>query len=447
VNEETATVRFDDALPVLIKYVRDDMKLDPTTDGVFLRDGFGHIAFYAKIELSQKALSLHQKHLVKRLGRTAFPAGAALDARAAGATILDDPAALSQWIVVDNERIEIRLVDRRFFGRDWLATPSSTIDGIPPLMTFGSLKGGVGRTTALFVLAMHLARKGKNVLLIDLDLEAPGLAPLVFEGDERPRLGVLDYLVENGLGGISDADLVNFVGTSQLTDREQAHGRVDLAPATGTLTLQHPENMLAKLARGLVEDTDPEGMPRSLAEQIRELVTRLATRIAYDAVLVDARAGLAELTAGPLLGLGGNILLFCTDHPHTFEGYRYLMAHLATLPVPNRNDDWRERIRFVHAMAAPTSEGRRKFDDKLYEVLSETFYETDEDQSVFNFSLDDENAPHKAWRIFFDGRFLGVDPIEDRSILEEDVYKATFGTFIDAATDALGLAFLEGTGE
>ena len=93
---------------------------------------------------------------------------------------------------------------------------------------------------------MHLARMGRNVLLIDLDLEAPGLASLVFEGDERPPFGVLDYLVENGLGGVSDGDLVNFVGTSRLTDREEGGGRVDLVPATGTLTLQYPENMLEK---------------------------------------------------------------------------------------------------------------------------------------------------------------------------------------------------------
>src|SRR5262249_21543854 len=157
-----------------------------------------------------------------------------------------------------------------------------------------SLKGGVGRTTALFVLAIHLARLGRNVLLIDLDLEAPGLAPLIFEGNERPRFGVLDYLVESGLGAVSNEDLRNFVGTSLLTDREAGNGRVDLAPATGLTTLAHPENMLAKLARALVEHQSAEGPPQPLAMQIRELVSRLVKRASYDAVLVDARAGLGE---------------------------------------------------------------------------------------------------------------------------------------------------------
>lgn len=43
------------------------------------------------------------------------------------------------------------------------------------VITFYSYKGGVGRTMALANLACLLARKGKKVLLIDWDLEAPGL--------------------------------------------------------------------------------------------------------------------------------------------------------------------------------------------------------------------------------------------------------------------------------
>jgi Mrp family chromosome partitioning ATPase len=43
------------------------------------------------------------------------------------------------------------------------------------IVTFYSYKGGVGRTFALANLAVLLARRGKRVLLMDWDLEAPGL--------------------------------------------------------------------------------------------------------------------------------------------------------------------------------------------------------------------------------------------------------------------------------
>jgi MinD-like ATPase involved in chromosome partitioning or flagellar assembly len=44
------------------------------------------------------------------------------------------------------------------------------------IVTFYSFKGGVGRSRALANVAYQLARRGKRVLCIDLDLEAPGLA-------------------------------------------------------------------------------------------------------------------------------------------------------------------------------------------------------------------------------------------------------------------------------
>ena len=42
-------------------------------------------------------------------------------------------------------------------------------------VTFYSYKGGVGRTMALANVAAILAKQGRRVLLIDFDLEAPGL--------------------------------------------------------------------------------------------------------------------------------------------------------------------------------------------------------------------------------------------------------------------------------
>lgn len=43
-----------------------------------------------------------------------------------------------------------------------------------PVITFYSHKGGVGRTTAMTSYALHLAKQGMNVAIIDCDLEAPG---------------------------------------------------------------------------------------------------------------------------------------------------------------------------------------------------------------------------------------------------------------------------------
>ena len=65
-------------------------------------------------------------------------------------------------------------------------------------ITFYSYKGGVGRTTTLALTALQIARKGKKVVVIDMDLEAPGLSTILKQEDgiEYPKYGVVDFLVE-----------------------------------------------------------------------------------------------------------------------------------------------------------------------------------------------------------------------------------------------------------
>lgn len=64
------------------------------------------------------------------------------------------------------------------------------------ICTFYSFKGGVGRTMALVNTAVELAKRKKRVLVIDFDLEAPGIS--TFQGltcDAQAR-GVVDYVTE-----------------------------------------------------------------------------------------------------------------------------------------------------------------------------------------------------------------------------------------------------------
>ena len=67
------------------------------------------------------------------------------------------------------------------------------------IITFYSYKGGVGRTLALANIGVLLAKRGKRVLLMDWDLEAPGLdryfRPYIEEGFPTDR-GVIHLLHE-----------------------------------------------------------------------------------------------------------------------------------------------------------------------------------------------------------------------------------------------------------
>lgn len=64
------------------------------------------------------------------------------------------------------------------------------------VITFYSYKGGVGRTFALANIGVILAQWGCRVLLVDWDIEAPGLNQYFSEHSPPPTTGVLNFLLD-----------------------------------------------------------------------------------------------------------------------------------------------------------------------------------------------------------------------------------------------------------
>jgi Mrp family chromosome partitioning ATPase len=66
------------------------------------------------------------------------------------------------------------------------------------IITFYSYKGGTGRTMAVSNVAWILASNGYDVLLIDWDLEAPGLhrylRPFLIDRELVDTPGLIDYM-------------------------------------------------------------------------------------------------------------------------------------------------------------------------------------------------------------------------------------------------------------
>lgn len=62
------------------------------------------------------------------------------------------------------------------------------------ITTFYSFKGGVGRTFSLVNVATALARSGRKVLIVDFDLEAPGLQTFDELKPNSPSKGVVEFV-------------------------------------------------------------------------------------------------------------------------------------------------------------------------------------------------------------------------------------------------------------
>jgi MinD-like ATPase involved in chromosome partitioning or flagellar assembly len=314
---------------------------------------------------------------------------------------------------------------------------------VPLRIVFASLKGGVGRSTALAVVASDLAARGRNILVIDLDLEAPGLGALLLPDDRMPRFGVLDYLVENGIGGISNAALSDFIGASPLTT--SGGGRVDVVPVFGNRSAECYENILPKLARAMTEDVNEEGKVTPVGAQISEMIDRLSTRESYDIVLIDSRAGLAEVTAPAVLGLGALVLLFGTAQQQTIIGYRALFSGLKLLAMRavERGDsaDWRLMFKPVYAKASLDSRIGARHAAELYELFADNLYDPASSdvpaEGQWNFLADDPMAPHAPLTIPFDPRFVDFDPLRNQGHLAKAFYEQTFRPFLDGLDSAM----------
>jgi len=415
---------FDESFSALLNDVRTilgDAALDKT---LVHREAAGRLTFFYDGELTTEELEVLEKALREHLGPYARPDRVVADRRAPGAErVLAET--ICQWLPYEGRRI--RYVDRRIVGADWLISPPANMeDLVPPRFVFASIKGGVGRTTALCVAAADLARQGKNILVVDLDLEAPGLGSLLLREQDAPKFGAIDYLVESGIiKGAQLSSLVpGLVAPSFLTMREG--GRVDVVPAIGATT--KPENYLSKLAHALL-DVGPEGSTLTVHMKIGLLLDALTSGQSYDAVFVDARAGLAELAAGPMLGLGATVLLFGTAQRQTIEDYRLLFAHLASLVKPEEESPW-DKLRIVLAKATPNAEQHRWFREELYSLFQDYLYEEQEELEGFNFPEDDTTAPHYPIPIALNPIFADWEPTRRHDELTQPFYESSFRPFI-----------------
>lgn len=64
------------------------------------------------------------------------------------------------------------------------------------IVTFYSFKGGVGRSMSLVNVGVQLAQSGKKVLLVDFDLEAPGLSTFNLSKPNNDTPGLVDFVTD-----------------------------------------------------------------------------------------------------------------------------------------------------------------------------------------------------------------------------------------------------------
>lgn len=207
---------FDESLPMLVREIADQLGGEALEQGLVARDTSGRLHFVSSSpSISDEARAAIEDRLRRVLGGYVRQDRVISFRDEPGVETLIEESRTGAF-PMRHDSLDFRLLDRRIVGSAWVDPPQEVVTQ-PPRIVFASLKGGVGRTTALAVTASDLARRNRNILVIDLDLEAPGLGDMLLDDERMPRFGTVDYLVENGLGGVPDQYLSDFVGTSALT--------------------------------------------------------------------------------------------------------------------------------------------------------------------------------------------------------------------------------------
>jgi hypothetical protein len=434
-NSESTMIHFDEALAAVVSAASKLVSLDSFEKGaaIILRDVTGAVTLVLRDESLYPARGpLAERLIVLQPYVDEQPVATVDDFF--DDSLRDNSIGFLEWVKLsDGVEIEVRVVDRRIVGADWQRAPYQTPVDVP-IFVYWSIKGGVGRSTALCVAAAALARDGMDILTVDLDLEAPGIGDMLLNEVDRPAYGALDFYIENGFGRADPDFMRAMLGPSRLTT---SGGLISVVPATGKATDQAPHNMLAKLARSYTEKLN-QG---SFLDQTRELLKRLVEDNSYDAIFVDARAGLNESTAASILGLGGTVFLFGVDTAQNFRDYRYAFSHLNRFIGEERDNSWRDRLQMIHAKASASEARRKHFRDRAYDLFAEWIYDeaSYDDAEAFNFDLDDSSAPHFGWPIFYDSNFRDFDLFEHPELLDTKMTEGAFGEFLSRITGQINL--------
>ena len=240
-------------------------------------------------------------------------------------------------------KLEARLTKHAWTSEAPATAPWPLEAGRPAVATFFSLKGGVGRTTLLAALAWRLARAGKRVVVVDLDLEAPGLASVFGVAPER---GVLDLLLD--FLATDQVDIEDALVSAATVD-DVSKPLIDVLGA-GALGPGYFE----KLARLDFATGSPFGPTSSspVERGLRAILGKLAGRRPRpDFILLDARAGLHDLAGLSLHGLAHVDVLVTRHSEQAFLGLDLALESLA-----RRRPFAEQRFLVVHSLAPRSSD-------------------------------------------------------------------------------------------
>lgn len=257
-------------------------------------------------------------------------------------------------------------LERQFSKSSWgaVAGPSWPIGDAakPAIVAFYSFKGGVGRTVALSAVALLLAQAGHNVVVIDLDIEAPGVAPFLMGTTPLKDDGVVDYLVEWQLTETRPATLDPFVSIQ--TEPALVNANPIRVIGSGKVN----GSFVEKVAR-----LDFEGYIDSQKNPMSELLQQIAGEYDPAFILLDVRSGLHDLGGLSLNVLSHLNVIFSRDSAQAWSGLETVLSILGEHNSAGHGSE----LFVVHSMVPPKDrdkDAHERFVTRSYTAFEEHYF-------------------------------------------------------------------------
>ncbi|WP_062352455.1 FxSxx-COOH system tetratricopeptide repeat protein [Herbidospora yilanensis] len=310
-------------------------------------------------------------------------------------------------------------------------------DGEGRIITFYSYKGGTGRTMALANTAWVLAANGKRVLVVDWDLESPGLHKFFhpFLEDEviASTPGVIDIINEYVWAAIRPQQ--------RATDWHLDYAKV--MPHAVSLEWEFPgEGTLDFVSAGqqnrdyssLVSTFDWDNLYDRLGGGLFFDAMRADMKANYDFTLIDSRTGRSDIADICTLHLPDMLVDCFTMADQSIEGAakvaRYIEERIRTkpiriLPVPMRIDDGEKekldagrqlaRSRFDNLPSGMTADERNRYWGAV-EIPYKRFYAFEETLATFGDGSGSPNSLLAAYErltgAITDGEVTALPPMD-----------------------------------
>lgn len=190
-------------------------------------------------------------------------------------------------------------------------------------ISFYSYKGGTGRTLLVANLAVYAARLGRKVVMVDLDLEAPGLAYKFLKSPPN-KPGLLEWLLAS-----------NRPDLKEMAVRLPVHNTFNAGGALWMIGAGPPPS-IAYLGgvRRLQSTAFADDSTRAIAGML-DLRVEIAEKLQPDFLFLDARTGISNNNAITTRVLADDVVALTLNTPEQLEGTRIVLQSLAPLSKPS----------------------------------------------------------------------------------------------------------------